>query len=54
MGIFSVTFIVLLILKLTGVAKITWLVVFSPFLVWFGVVIFLLFLKGLLGALTAE
>lgn len=34
MSIFSVTFVVLLVLKLLEVVSISWLLVFSPILAW--------------------
>lgn len=36
MSIFSVTFVVLLVLKLLEVVSISWLLVFSPILAWMG------------------
>jgi len=50
MGLLEVTFVVLLVLKLAGIAQINWLIVFSPLVVsiviW--VILLVLFSTGVL------
>lgn len=49
-GLFGLTFVALLVLKLTGLADISWLIVFLPLIIGFGLVVLFL-LVGLIFAL---
>jgi len=50
----NVLTVLLLILELSGILNIGWLLVFTPTLIWFGIVILLLVSAVLLAVITAK
>lgn len=51
LGLISITFLVLLILKLLNVADISWFFVFLPLMIWIGLIVLLIFLQILVKIL---
>lgn len=49
MGIYGTVFLILLVLKLTAVAQLSWLVVFSPILIGICITLIIVALASLLG-----
>lgn len=48
-GLFGLTFVVLLVLKLTNLASISWFIVFLPLIIGFGLGIIILLIVGIIA-----